>query len=197
MAATTPSLPRIDDAAYLRKLYDTIQRRVREDDAIEDGVRLWAAEQLQVAQPLLDQVLRGDEGLETFLSVYVQQEREKWEAQRNGIPPAETPYDGLRGEPLCTCDDGGCHPKGGSLPPRVTNATDTITGVREYARSHSGLPLVLVGRPDSTAGGALAAFSTRRGRAGRLLQAIDTRLDDTERPDADPAATIGLRGGDA
>jgi hypothetical protein len=183
------------EAHYLRDVYDKIQRNLK-NDRIDTAMRLWASDQLEVAQPLLDQALRGDEGLEMFLATHLKHERAKWEARQTRTPLSETPYERLRTDPLCTCSDGGCHAKAGAVPSAIANASDPLQGVRDYVRGHGGIPVVLVGWPDDgDDGGALGAFAALRGRAQRFLRGVDIRLttDQDGEPDADPAAAVGLR----
>lgn len=194
--ALREEFPEPDDATYLREVYDRIQRHLG-NERFDADLRLWAADQLRAGQPLLDRALRGGAGLELFLTTYLRQEREKYEAYETGTPVEETPYDSLRSDPLCTCGVSRCPVQAGDVPSKVASAEEPMPALRDWVRSHSGTPLVLVGQPDRPgSGGALGEFSDLRGRAARLLRGIDVHLteDQDGEPDADPAAKVGLRG---
>lgn len=180
--------PEQTTGVYLRRVHDEIQGQLMNDD-IDSAVRRWASEQLRAARPLLDRVLRGDEGYEDFLYAYVQREYE-----RTAEDLSDTPYESHRSARLCTCSTRGCSLRHGSLPPGIRMADDVQQGITEFVRAHDGLPVVLVGHPGTDGvDGARGAWSQARGDAGYLLRELRMQLgtEATERPDADPAGEIG------
>lgn len=146
----------------------------------------WADQQLSDISRELG-IVRRPNGYQDFVLDGILEERSKFRSTEDDLE--RLPYDELRDDPLCTCENSECPIKQGKIPLEIREADDFESGLREFRQRHPGDPVVLreirdewfdlVDRVRSTQRRVLSALSNNQ------IPGSPSDVDDVDQDDSD------------